>query len=55
MKGPGLVILFWVLGGVATVVVALRIFAKARIGHLKVDDAVMMIAWVGRLSIIGRV
>ncbi|KAJ6091069.1 hypothetical protein N7499_003220 [Penicillium canescens] len=42
---PSLVILFWVLGGVTTVVVALRIFAKARIGHLKVDDAIMMIAW----------
>ncbi|KAJ6050469.1 uncharacterized protein N7446_010578 [Penicillium canescens] len=43
---PSLVILFWVLGGVTTVVVALRIFAKARIGRLKADDATMMIAWV---------
>lgn len=47
-EGPSLVILFWALGGVTTVVVALRIFAKARIGRLKVDDATMMIAWVGR-------
>jgi hypothetical protein len=46
-EGPSLIILFWVLAGVTTVVVALRIFAKARIGHLKVDDATMMIAWVG--------
>ncbi|KAJ6033779.1 uncharacterized protein N7446_007928 [Penicillium canescens] len=45
MKAPSLVILFWVLGGVTTVVVALRIFAKTRIGRLKVDDATMMIAW----------
>ncbi|KAJ6022660.1 hypothetical protein N7499_007974 [Penicillium canescens] len=45
MKAHSLVILFWVLGGVTTVVVALRIFAKARIGRLKVDDATMMIAW----------
>ncbi|KAJ6037840.1 hypothetical protein N7460_007611 [Penicillium canescens] len=53
MKAPSLVILFWVLGGVATVVVALRIFAKTRIGRLKVDDATMMIAWA--LTIIASI
>ena len=55
MKAPSLVILFWILGGVTTVVVALRIFAKTRIGRLKVDDATMTIAWVGRPSYVRRV
>lgn len=38
MKAPSLVVLFWVLERVTTVVVALRICA----GRLKVDDATMV-------------
>lgn len=49
MRGQGLVVLFWVLGGLATVVIALRVFAKVRIGPLRMDDIVMLFAWVGGL------
>ncbi|CEJ58309.1 hypothetical protein PMG11_06971 [Penicillium brasilianum] len=45
MRGQGLVVLFWGLGGLAAGVVALRVFAKAKIGHLRVDDIVMILAW----------
>jgi hypothetical protein len=49
MNGQGLLVLFWVLGGLATVVITLRVFAKVRIGRLRVDDMVMLFAWVGGL------
>ncbi|RHZ58733.1 uncharacterized protein CDV56_106932 [Aspergillus thermomutatus] len=45
-QGTGLVVLIWVLTGIAVVVVALRVLAKVKIRQFRMDDVVMIFALI---------
>ncbi|KAF7114018.1 hypothetical protein CNMCM5793_006201 [Aspergillus hiratsukae] len=44
--GTGLVVLIWVLTGIAVIVVALRVLAKMKIRQFRTDDVVMIFALI---------
>jgi hypothetical protein len=50
-RGPGLLRDIWIFAAISILVVALRITAKARIGKLAWDDALMVFALVSKTFI----
>lgn len=53
--GTGLLVLIWVLTAISLLIVGLRVVAKVKINHFRLDDVLMIIALVGPYLFVDRI